>query len=112
MAEKNTIGNMTPEQRAAALQKAKETRAARSAVLAKVAGYSKEQFAELLDSNDPVTARIKVSTLLRRFPGVGPKRADAIMQSIGIMPERRIGGLGTKQKAALVESFDDGFKVS
>jgi hypothetical protein len=56
---------------------------------------------ELARSNDGL-AGIRVHDLLQCLPGVGPKRASATMEAIGIAPSRRIRGLGQHQIDALV----------
>lgn len=50
-------------------------------------------------------ARMKVVDLLCSFPGIGPIRAAELMQEIGIAANRRIGGLGERQVARLIEAL-------
>lgn len=51
-------------------------------------------------------SRLKVVDLLRCLPGVGEKRALAIMEDVGIATTRRLRGLGVNQKRALVNYLD------
>ena len=70
--------------------------------------YVKEQISQgslnIFDAiNDPREAiqRMRVLELLTAVPGIGAKRAELLMERIGISPSRRIAGLGDKQLQAL-----------
>ncbi|MDF5752106.1 integration host factor, actinobacterial type [Spongiactinospora sp. TRM90649] len=95
---------LTPEQRQAALDKAAEARAARAALLSKIK-KGEMSFADLLDREDEVTRKTKVAQALRAVKGVGPARASALMESAGVDPNRRIGGLGAQQRRKLVDAL-------
>ena len=95
------LPTMTPEQRQVALTKAREARAARSALLAEVKAGTLT-LADVLGREDDLARRTKVSQVLRAVPGVGPARAAAIMERAGIPPERRVGGLGARQREQLL----------
>ncbi|MDQ1681705.1 MAG: hypothetical protein QOG52_2882 [Frankiaceae bacterium] len=97
---------LTPEQRAAALERAAEARRARAALKAKLKNAS-TSLAEVLAAaeGDDVIGKLKVATLLEALPGVGKVRATRIMQQVGISPTRRVRGLGVNQRAALVREF-------
>lgn len=95
---------LTPEQRQAALVKAAEARAARAAILAKVKS-GEMSFSELLNRDDEVTKKTKVSQALRAVRGVGPARASALMEQAGIDANRRIGGLGVQQRRKLIAAL-------
>lgn len=95
---------LSPEQRQAALEKAREVRAARSAVLASL----KEgtiTLADVLGREDDTARRTKVSQVIRALPGIGQARAAAIMERAGITPDRRVGGLGARQREQLLAQF-------
>ncbi len=97
---------LTPEQRAAALEKAAAARKARAAlkVRLKSSGASLDQV--LADGdNDEVIGKMKVVAVLEAMPGVGKVRAQRIMERLEISPSRRVRGLGTKQREALVREF-------
>ena len=85
---------MTPEQRAAALEKARVVRAKRSEITNKLAmGLTTP--AEVLDQiDDPIIGRMKVKAFVNALPGFG-------MEELGIPAERRLQGLGSNQMAAL-----------
>jgi guanylate kinase len=49
-----------------------------------------------------VAQGMKVRTLLLALPGIGPKRADAMLAEAGIDPARTVRQMGTKQRGALL----------
>lgn len=61
--------------------------------------------AEALDSDDGNVAKLKVVSLLESLPGVGKVKARKVMDEVGIADNRRIQGLGTQQRAALLSSL-------
>lgn len=97
---------LTPEQRAAALEKAAAARQARAEVKNRLK-YSQGSLAEVLEQakTDEVIGKLKVSALLESLPGIGRIKARAIMAEIGISETRRLRGLGPHQAQALVERF-------
>jgi hypothetical protein len=102
------LPSLTPEQRAAALEKAAEARKARAEVKnrLKTGGAS---LAEILaeGQGDDTVGKMKVSAVLEALPGVGKVRAAQIMERIGISETRRVRGLGANQVAALEREFAD-----
>ncbi|HZI96337.1 MAG TPA: integration host factor, actinobacterial type [Actinomycetales bacterium] len=97
---------LTPEQRAAALEKAALARRERAEVKNRLK-YGQGSLAEVIkDGHDnDVVGKMKVSALLESLPGVGKVRARQIMEDIGISETRRVRGLGTHQIDALVGRF-------
>jgi transposase len=97
---------LTPEQRAAALEKAAQARRSRAELKAKLKNSS-TSLAEVLDAGeaDEVIGKMKVSALLEAMPGVGKVRAQRIMERLGISPSRRVRGLGDNQRRALEREF-------
>ena len=91
---------MTPEQRAAALAKAAEARAARADIKARLKMGSMS-LQEALDSDDDNVGKLKVVSMLESLPGVGKVKARRVMEEIGIADNRRVQGLGAQQRAAL-----------
>lgn len=61
--------------------------------------------AEALESDDPASARMRVSELLASLPGMGRVGASQAMARLGIAPGRRVGGLGPRQREALLREF-------
>jgi transposase len=97
---------LTPEQRAAALEKAAAARQARAEVKNRLKN-SEGSLAEVIQQGrtDDVIGKLRVSALLEALPGVGKVKARAIMAEIGISETRRVRGLGPHQAQALIERF-------
>lgn len=96
------LPQMTPEQRAAALEKARIAREKRSAAMKELA-EGKMAPKAFIESDDPVLAKTKVLAFLKKLPGVGKVKAEQALEICNIPDTRRIGGLGAKQKEALLE---------
>jgi hypothetical protein len=100
---------LTPEQRAAALEKAAAARKARAEVKERLKrnGVS---IGEVLAAGetDDVIGKMRVSAVLESMPGVGKARAAKIMERLEISPTRRVRGLGAKQRSALEREFGAG----
>ena len=97
---------LTPEQRAAALEKAAASRRARAEVKHRLK-HSGITLAEVITegkAND-VIGKMRVSALLESMPGVGRVRARQIMEEVGISESRRVRGLGQNQVASLLGRF-------
>lgn len=101
-----TPPKLTPEQRAAALDAAKQARRSRSDVKEQVrTGQLKLlQVIELASTNEAI-AKMRVSELLESMPGVGKVRATSILDRLGISGTRRIQGLGVLQLQKLKKEF-------
>ncbi len=97
---------LTPEQRAAALEKAAEARRVRARLKVELKN-STTTLAELLAAgeSDETIGKLKVSALLEAMPGVGKVKAQRIMDELQISPNRRVRGLGVKQREALQRIF-------
>lgn len=95
---------LTDAQRAAALAKAAEVRTARAAVKARIKNHSMS-LNDVLSSDDPNVVGIKVMSILESLPKVGKVKARRTMDEIGIAHNRRIQGLGTQQRDALLREF-------
>lgn len=100
------IPTLTTEQRRENLEKAKQARKRRAAILKSVAdgSYSVVDVLNMADADD-VVARMKVFTLLKAVPGYGFARTQQTMKRLRIAESRRIKGLGMRQRAALIEQF-------
>ena len=99
-----TPPQLSPEQRAAALEKAKEARALRADIKNRLKMGSLS-LKEALDSDDSNVGKLKVVSLLESLPGVGKVKARKVMEEVGIADNRRVQGLGTQQRIALLESL-------
>ncbi|TQF69204.1 integration host factor [Rhodococcus spelaei] len=97
------LPTMTPEQRAAALEKAAASRKAR-AELRESLKSGKVRFEDVLDNAeaDEIIGKTKVLYLLESLPRVGKIKAREIAESVGITETRRVAGLGPRQRAELL----------
>jgi hypothetical protein len=97
---------LSDEQRKAALEKAAEARRVRAEVkeLLKTGSL---RISELFDraEKEELLAGLKVESLIASMPGTGKIKAKRLMESLGIAENRRIRGLGDKQKEALIAEF-------
>ncbi len=90
---------LTPEQRRQARRRRAE-----------IKGQLKTEQLSLEDvlnraSGDDIYGKMKVSSVLEALPGVGKVRARKIMERLDISTSRRVRGLGSKQKQALLAEF-------
>ncbi len=100
------LPTLTPEERKAALEKAAVARKRRAAIKKELKSGEKK-LSEVLElaKNDPVVAKLKVTSLLQSLPGIGPAKSASIMETAKISPSRRVGGLGKHQAQRLIELF-------
>jgi transposase len=100
------LPSLSPEQRAAALEKAAEVRKAR-AELKEQLKSGKTTLAAVLDraEEDEFVGKLKVSAVLQALPGIGKIRATQIMEKLKIADSRRLRGLGDQQRKALLGEF-------
>ena len=100
------LPSLTPEQRAAALEKAAAARRARAELKVRLKSSGTSLDEVLADgSSDEVIGKMKVVAVLEAMPGVGKVRAQRIMERLEVAPSRRVRGLGAKQREALVREF-------
>ena len=88
---------MTPEQRAAALEKARIVRQKRSEITNKLSMGIMTPVDALKKADDPVIGRMKVKSFINALPGYGKVKTEKLMDELGIPETRRIQGLGSKQ---------------
>jgi hypothetical protein len=102
------LPNLTPEQRAAALEKAAAARQLRADVKARLRA-SEISLVDVVEQSatDDAVAKLRVVDLLQAMPGIGTVRAHEIMRRLGIADSRRMRGLGAKQVTALLAEFAD-----
>ncbi|MPZ51571.1 MAG: integration host factor [Acidimicrobiia bacterium] len=101
-----TPPKMSDEQRRAALVRASEVRKARAEVkqLLKSGSVSFGELLERAESNGDLGG-MKVSAVLAALPGIGKVKAGQIMERLNIAENRRVRGLGDRQRAALTEEL-------
>ena len=102
--------SLTPEQRQRALEKAGAARRQRAEVKEKlkIGSLSLGELFEATDRGDEsgnMLAKLKVVSVLESLPGVGKVRARHLMSELEISESRRLRGLGTNQRRALLEKF-------
>ena len=97
------IPQLSAEERAKALEKAKEARIKRAQVREdlKTGKLTLKQVVAMKD--DPIVGRMKVSTLIETLPGYGKAKSEKIMNELQIADSRRLRGLGDRQEKALLE---------
>lgn len=95
---------MTPEQRAAALEKARIVRQERSVIMKKLSMSQMTPAQVLEDVSNPVIGRMKVKSFINAIPGFGKVKTEKLMEELGIPETRRLQGLGSKQMEALKEA--------
>lgn len=97
---------LTPEQRAAALEKAGIARRARAELKERLK-LGSITLAEVLaqGQSDDLVGKTKVLAVLESLPGVGKVKARRTMEEIGIAETRRVRGLGVQQRESLLAAF-------
>ena len=98
---------LDPAQRQAALETAAAARRQRAELKEKLKAGSLS-LGELIaqGERDDAVAKLKVVTVLESLPGVGKVKARRIMEDLEISENRRIRGLGTHQRKALLDHFE------
>jgi hypothetical protein len=102
---------LTPEQRQLALEKAAAARRQRAEVKdkLKIGSLTLSELFDAADTQDgagAMLAKLKVVSVLESLPGVGKVRARNIMTELDISETRRLQGLGTNQRRALLGRFN------
>jgi len=95
---------LTPEQRAAALEKAAKARKERAEIKDHLKA-GRVTLKELLDKaeHDEIIGKMKVLAVLESLPGIGKVKARRLMEQIGISEARRLQGLGTNQREQVLQ---------
>jgi len=103
------LPELGPEERRAALVKAAEARRIRAELkqMLKSGEVSIGQVLERAGSADAL-AKMKVSDVIEAMPAYGPVKAQRLMEQLGIARSRRLRGLGPRQRAALLATFETG----
>ena len=96
-----TISN---EERLEALKKASALRSARAELRAALKA-GEITIKDVVENPDAAAQGMKVATLIATLPGYGTVKTQKVMDELGIAENRRIRGLGAKQKEALLAYF-------
>ena len=104
--ERTTPPRLTDEQRRAALAKATEARRLRAEIkeLLKTGSISFPEVLERAETDD-IVAGTRVSAIIVSLPGVGKVKGKRLMEDLGIALNRRLRGLGSRQRAELLSRF-------
>ena len=98
---------LSPEERANALAKAKFSRQVRAGVKLRIKNQDLS-IAQVLEiaHNDEAIAKMRVCELVESVPGMGKIRAKALLERLNISLTRRVQGLGRHQVQSLLREFD------
>lgn len=97
------LPQLSDEERRQALRKAVEMRTRRARIRDQLKRGEISFEAVLGQVDDEAVGRMRVHYLLTSLPQVGKVTANRIMEELGIPSNRRVQGLGKRQKAELVE---------
>lgn len=106
--KENHLPNLSSEERAHALELAMQARRRYAALKARVKS-GELTFTDAMDEED--AKRILVTSLLQSVPGIGASKAVVIMRLYRIPKGRRVGGLGIRQREALIALEKNGWKL-
>ena len=96
------LPTLSDEQRAQNLKKAAEARHARAELREKIKN-GEVTLESVLNSEDETAKRMPVRALIESLPGYGKAKAAKIMDEIAVADNRRVQGLGARQREALLE---------
>lgn len=97
------LPKLTPEEKRKALAKAQAMRSKRADIRRRLKEGQLTLQQVLGQADDEVVARMRVAYLLESLPKVGKVTTKKIMEEIGIDESRRVQGLGSRQRGALLE---------
>jgi hypothetical protein len=96
---------LSPQQRADALAKAAEARRVRAEIREslRTGGMT---IADVLErAEEDLVGGMKVKAVLTAVPGLGKIKSFRLMDELGIAQNRRIRGLGARQRRALLDAL-------
>ena len=99
------LPELTDEQKRQALKKAQEVRSKRAQIRARLKKGEMTLDEVLANADDDVIGKMRDAYLLESLPRIGKVRARQIMEEIGIDENRRVQGLGVRQKEALLNKL-------
>lgn len=103
---KSNVPNLTTVQRAEALAKAAQARHDRAQLRDDIKA-GKVSIADVLEMDNDIAKRMKVSALIESVPGFGVAKTVKLMEELGISESRRVQGLGVRQREQLIERLGD-----
>lgn len=96
---------LTAEEKQRALEKAQWMRSERARLRRELKQGNLTLPDVLGEDNSEVIQKMRVSYLLQSLPGVGKVTCDDVMQRVGIHANRRVRGLGVRQRGQLLQWF-------
>ncbi len=99
------LPTLNEEQRREALLKAAEARRKRAEIKGELKSGKRSLRDILENSGEDTVGKMKVSNVLESLPGVGKVKARKLMEQLDISATRRVRGLGSKQRSALLTEF-------
>ena len=102
-----SLPDLDPAQRRAALAKASNARRVRAELkqMLKAGEVSLDDVLARAQTAEPL-AKMRVLEVIEAMPAHGPVKARRVMDDLAISPSRRLRGLGSRQRAALLAYFD------
>jgi hypothetical protein len=97
--------HLSDEDRARALTKAAEVRRVRAEVREALRTGGLTLSEVLARADEDHIGGIKVKAVLTALPGLGKVKSYRLMEAIGIAENRRLRGLGERQKSALLAAI-------
>ena len=94
---------LSQDEKLDALKKAQEMRSKRAELRTKLKKGNLTLQDVLESADDEVIARMRVTYLLQSLPQVGKVTSEKIMREIGINENRRVQGLGNRQREQLLQ---------
>lgn len=100
------LPTLSPEQRQQALDKAAAARRARSELLDQIKKGTTTVGGVLQRAEtDEIARKTKVTQLLKALPGYGPAKVSDLLEQAQIPENRKVGGLGERQRQALLTAL-------
>lgn len=96
---------LSPEEKRSALAKAQAVRKQRARIRQELKNGTLTLRDVLSPDAGEVVQKMRVSYLLQSLPQVGKVTTDKVMRDIGIHANRRVQGLGVRQRTLLLERF-------
>lgn len=107
MGARVSVPERTAEQRSAALDRALAARRDRAQLRADLKAGTVDGRALIADAaHDDRWRQVRVRWLLESLPGIGPARAERLLDVCSIAPTRRLGGVSERQRQALLAELD------
>lgn len=101
------LPDQTPEERQAALEKAAQARHDRAELRAKIKSGEISVEEVLTTEGNPVIDKLRVKDMIASLPGYGKAKVAKVMEELGISENRRVKGLGSRQRAELIKRLSN-----